>query len=258
MTDSRDAFDDWLNQQPAEPLSPPPGAFDRIARSARRRRWAKAAGTGAVVLALVTGLASVTRAVGFPDSGVATQPTATQPTATQPTTTTAGPSVPASTQPTATQPTATQPTAGQPSNDGRCASGQLRVSVVAGSNAAGHVGLVVVFTNISARVCTMFGYPGVSFVTGPSGVQVNDAAQRSSGLGAPVLVRVAAGGVAHASLLLVNVGNFGAGVCQPVLVAGVRVYPPDETVALFASSPQQVCSVNGVGVAQVYPVQTGA
>ena len=51
-------------------------------------------------------------------------------------------------------------------------------------------------------------------------------------------------------------GNFGAS-CQPVDVAGFRVYPPDETAALFASYPGQTCSAKGLAVPTVRPVQPG-
>jgi hypothetical protein len=145
----------------------------------------------------------------------------------------------------------------RPSSGGRCTGGQLHVSVVAsGDDAAGHIGLLVVFTNTSTRTCTIYGYPGVSFVT-VRGDQVNDPAQRVPRT--PSLVTVAPNGKAHASLLLVNVDNYaGSPSCQATLTAGVRVYPPDDTTALFASSPQWICDINGTGVPQIYPVQAGA
>jgi Protein of unknown function (DUF4232) len=142
------------------------------------------------------------------------------------------------------------------SSGGRCTTGQLHVDVAPGDNAAGHIGLLVVFTNTSTRICTIYGYPGVSFVTGHAD-QVNDPAQRVSRT--PSLVTLAPQGKAHASLLLVNVNNYvGTSNCQATLAAGVRVYPPDDTTALFASSPQWICDVKGTGVPEIYPVQAGA
>jgi hypothetical protein len=137
----------------------------------------------------------------------------------------------------------------------RCHTGQLHVGVVGGDNAAGHIGLRVVFTNTSARTCIMYGYPGVSFLSA-AGVQINDPAQRAGG--PPTTVRLAPHQAAQADLLLVNVANYaGNPTCQPTLTAGVRVYPPDETVPVFVASAQQICQVNGTGVPQIYPVQTG-
>ena len=103
----------------------------------------------------------------------------------------------------------------------------------------------------------MYGYPGVSFLTGAHGKQLNVPAERSPGEGAPKLIHLAAGGKAHADLLLVNTANFATGACKPQQAAGVRIYPPDETAAAFAAYPVMVCSVNGVGTADVFPVATG-
>jgi hypothetical protein len=120
----------------------------------------------------------------------------------------------------------------------------------------GHLGVLLVFTNVSSRICTMYGYPGVSFVTGVSGQQVNDPAQRDAGGGGPSLVTLPPNAAAHAPLRLTQPGNYGP-PCQPVDVAGFRVYPPDETTALFAASPQQACSAKGLAVPTIRPVQPG-
>ena len=135
---------------------------------------------------------------------------------------------------------------------------QLRVSVAPGDSAAGHIGLRVVFTNTASHRCTMYGYPGVSFLTSAHGRQINVPAERSAAQGGPKLIPLAAGGKAHADLLLVNTANFATNTCKPQKAAGVRVYPPDETASAFASYPVMVCSVNGVGAAQIYPVVSGA
>jgi len=170
---------------------------------------------------------------------------------------------PEPTTPTTSATTSESPAAGRSSpartlSGGRCTAAQLRLSVIPGPNAAGHIGLILRFTNISTKPCTMFGYPGVSFVTG-HGNQINDPAQRSAASGNPSVVTLAPDGKADASLLLVNIANYaGNNLCQPTLAAAVRVYPPDDTTAILASSPQQICDVKGTGVPQIYPVQTGA
>jgi hypothetical protein len=154
----------------------------------------------------------------------------------------------------APQPSA--PAAAQGGN--RCHTGQLRVAVAPGNSAAGHVGLRIVFTNAASHSCDMYGFPGVSFLTGAHGKQLNVPAERSPGEGAPKLIHLVAGGKAHADLLLVNTANFAADACKPQQAAGVRIYPPDETAAAFAAYAIMVCSVNGVGTAQIYPVLSGA
>jgi hypothetical protein len=221
---------------------------------ARRRRWAKAAGGAAAVLVLLTGVAGVIRALPDSDRAADSPPTATGPGPAAPHQTSA-PNSPNATPPTSATPSPEHST--QPPGGGRCAAAQPRVSLVPSDNPAGHISLHLVFTNISARTCTMFGYPGVAFVTGPSGAQINDPAQRSSGQ-ASSLVPLAPNGTAHANLLLVNVDNYnGSPSCQPTQAAGVRVYPTDDTTAIFASSPQRICSVTGTGVPQIYPVESG-
>jgi hypothetical protein len=140
----------------------------------------------------------------------------------------------------------------------RCHTGDLEISVVPGDNAAGHSGLRVVFVNTLPVRCTMFGYPGLSFLSAPSGSEINLPAERSAAQGGPKLVHLPPGGTAHADLLLTNTANFAADTCKPQQAAGVRVYPPDETASAFAAYPVTVCSVDGVGVAEVYPVQSGA
>jgi uncharacterized protein DUF4232 len=141
----------------------------------------------------------------------------------------------------------------------RCHTADLRLTTAPdpAANGAGHIGVLLVFTNTSTRTCTMYGYPGVSFVTAENGQQVNDPAQRDSSGGAPTLVTLAPNASAHAAVRMAQPGNFGP-ACQPVNVAGFRVYPPDETTTLFASSPQQACSAKGVAVPTIRPVQPGA
>ncbi|MGI5238308.1 DUF4232 domain-containing protein [Dactylosporangium sp. CA-139066] len=139
---------------------------------------------------------------------------------------------------------------------GRCHTGELQVSVKAapGGGAAGSVYEWLVFTNGSQRTCTMHGFPGVSWVTGADGQQVNDPAQRMSG-NAPARVTLKAGGSAHATLQSPQPMDF-PDTCAPKDIAGLRVYPPDETGAVFVAAQRQVCSAKGVGLAHIGPVTT--
>jgi hypothetical protein len=165
------------------------------------------------------------------------------------------PSTPPSTSPTGAPPPPPSPAVSGQLVGTRCVAAQLTVAVAPGANAAGHLGLLVLFTNTGVAACTMSGYPGVSFVTGSSGTQIGDPAER---VGTPgVRVNLAPQGHAHANLLLNQVGNYGADGCKPVPAAGLRVYPPDETTALYAASARQVCSATGIGFAQIYPVESG-
>jgi hypothetical protein len=180
------------------------------------------------------------------------QPTAASSSGTPPTTTAPESSAPAG------SPSNPPQTAGNDAGT-RCHTADLRLTTAPdpAANGAGHIGILLVFTNASGHTCTMFGYPGVSFVTSADGTQVNDPAQRDSTGGAPALVTLAPNAAAHAAVRMAQPGNFGSS-CQPVNVAGFRVYPPDETATLFASSPQQACSAKGVAVPTIRPVQPGA
>jgi hypothetical protein len=245
MTDPDDRFDDWLTEHHVEPLFPRADSFGRIARSARRRKVRNAAVTGAalsVVLAAVAGTAYQ----AF--SHVPSTPPAASQSAAAPT---AGPT---------TAPPSPTTSPASPTHSvtpvSRCHTGDVRVAVKAapGGGAAGSVYNWLIFTNTSGRACTLFGFPGVSYVTGASGQQVNDPAVRSTE--SPSKVTLAPQQGAHAQLQTGHPEAF-PGTCNPVPVAGYRVYLPDETAAVFVSASMQQCSTKGVNPTTVSPVAPG-
>jgi hypothetical protein len=87
-----------------------------------------------------------------------------------------------------------------------------------------------VFSNTGQTTCSLRGFPGVSLVDA-SGEQVGSAASRT-GTGGPAVVLVPGGG-AVADLRMARGENYPAERCAPVDTEGLRVYPPDETRALF-------------------------
>jgi hypothetical protein len=102
-----------------------------------------------------------------------------------------------------------------------------------------HTGLQL--RNIGSSTCTLYGYPGVSWVAGADGHQVGAAAVRQADpSGSPEkTVTLAPGAVASAPLDIVDAAVFSASQCKPVPVRGLRVYPPGEKAALFLSMPTQ-------------------
>jgi hypothetical protein len=136
----------------------------------------------------------------------------------------------------------------------RCHTNELSVTVQdsPGGGAAGSVYKWLIFTNVSTRTCTVSGYPGVSYVTGPDGQQVNDPATRSLAA-TPAPVTLDPGHGAYAQLQTGHPEMF-PDTCKPVAVAGYRVYPPDETTAIFVPAPSQQCSTKGVNATVVYPM----
>ena len=98
--------------------------------------------------------------------------------------------------------------------------------------------------NVGSSPCTLYGYPGLSWVAGTGGHQVGAAATRqadSSG-GAEKVVTLAPGAVASAPLDIVDAAVITKSQCKPVPVKGLRVYPPGERAALFIPA-----SGNGAG-----------
>jgi hypothetical protein len=158
------------------------------------------------------------------------------------------PSVPSDSSPPAPSPV--------PEKDTRCHTAGVKVTVLVqpGGGAAGSVYNWLIFTNVSGRACTLYGFPGVSYVTSPSGAQVNDPAKR---VGTPSRVTLAPNKAAHAQVQTGHPEAF-PDTCKPVTVAGYRVYLPDESTPVFVAAPMQQCSTKGVNSTSVGPVQPGA
>jgi Protein of unknown function (DUF4232) len=141
-----------------------------------------------------------------------------------------------------------------------CQSASLRVTVntsQAGA-AAGSTYYPVDFTNTSSSACGMYGYPGVSFVTAGNGAgtQIGAAAQENPAFG-KLTVRLAPGGVAHAWLQVAAAGNFPTSACQPRAVSWLKVFPPDQTVAIYVNHAFDACASMGTPLLFVMPVRSG-
>jgi hypothetical protein len=135
-----------------------------------------------------------------------------------------------------------------------CATSGLVVwlNVPPGSGYAGGAYYYLEFTNLSGHACTLRGYPGVSAVS-LNGRQLGSPA----GWGTPstTTVRLASGGTATAKLTIADTGNLGTQCFSriprpgmPGLVptaAGLRVYPPNQTVAKVIPYPLRACAHTG-------------
>jgi Domain of unknown function (DUF4232) len=124
-----------------------------------------------------------------------------------------------------------------------CASSDLKavVDIAQSSGAAGSVYYPIDFTNSSSGQCSLYGYPGVSFVTGNRGTQLGRAASRDTAAG-PTAVTLAPGQTAHATLRVAEAGNFDASQCQPVTAHWLKVYPPNQFTPLYVPFTTQACS----------------
>jgi hypothetical protein len=147
--------------------------------------------------------------------------------------------------------------AGQPqSGPPACPTSALSVTVAASDGAAaGSSYYPIQFDNISSATCNLYGYPGVSFVTGAGGSQIGIPAKEN-----PVhprqFIDLAPGQVAHAELQVIVAENYSAADCNVVTAHLLRVYPPNQTSPLYASFTAQTCS-KSEPVLTVETVQAG-
>ncbi len=194
-----------------------------------------------VVAAAVAGCSSKS-------SGGTTPPVPLSPSATV--TATATPS--SSTTPTATPSPSASPSAVAAAP---CRSTHLRLSISSGQGAAGSSYQPIVFTNTGSKPCSLYGYPGVSFVDS-SGHQLGLPASHSGG--SKQLVTLAGhGGTASALLQEPDPGVFSPANCKQTTASQVKVYPPNQTGALFAADPVVICTTKK-GRTSVRTVVVGA
>lgn len=120
-----------------------------------------------------------------------------------------------------------------------CRTAALTVSLGGPNGSAGATHYNLTFRNSGSVTCTLYGYPGVSFLDA-SGHQIGDAAQRQGGT--PATVTLAAGGNAYSSIAVTDPG---IPPCSGSTTATqVRVYPPGETQSATVAAPPGllVCS----------------
>src|ERR1700722_6201196 len=110
-----------------------------------------------------------------------------------------------------------------------------------GGAAAGSTYYPLNLTNTSKSSCYLFGYPGVSFVTGPSGSQIGEPASRNPAV-APRTVIQDPGGTAHVTVQVVDALNYSKSDCQPVTAHWLKVFPPGQFTALYVKFTATTCS----------------
>ena len=116
-----------------------------------------------------------------------------------------------------------------------------KVNTNPGGAAAGSTYYPLNLTNTSKSSCYLYGYPGVSFVTGPSGSQIGQPASRNPAV-TPSTVILPAGGTAHVTVQVVNALNYSKSDCQPVTAHWLKVFPPGQFTALYIKFTATTCS----------------
>lgn len=154
---------------------------------------------------------------------------------------------------------AAQAAPSQPSGPAACTTSALKAAVLAtaGGAALGSTYYPIQFTNTSSATCNLYGYPGVSFVSAPGGSQIGIAGTENPAHPRQY-VDVSPGQTVHAVLQVVVAQNFPAASCGTIVTAHwLRIYPPNQTVPLYASFTAQTCSA-GRTTLTVETVQPGA
>ena len=133
-----------------------------------------------------------------------------------------------------------------------CTTAVLTGTLGPGSAAAGSSYYPIQFANVSGASCTLYGYPGVSFVTAQGGSQIGPAATRNPAT-AQQLVTLAPGQTVHAELQVVDAANYPPADCGAVTARWLKVYPPNQTAPAYVgftaptcSKPRQILSVQTV------------
>ncbi|MDT4929040.1 MAG: hypothetical protein QOF92_1907 [Pseudonocardiales bacterium] len=143
-----------------------------------------------------------------------------------------------------------------------CTGAQLRITghYDNGGSAAGHQRAILVFTNISATTCTLFGYPGVDGIPphpGPGVIQHFARSLRGmlgglpSGSDTKPTLTLGHGTAVHAVIEASSVPNSASNDCTPF--QNLKVTAPNTTITV-------TLPINSLPscTPQVHPVQAGA
>jgi Domain of unknown function (DUF4232) len=95
-------------------------------------------------------------------------------------------------------------------------------------------------TNVGRRTCTLDGYPGLSAYRG-AGTQIGPAALRVGGRHRTVVL--APGATAHS---MIRISDWGALCSRKVEAAGLKVFPPGQTISQTVPFPFGACAHRGV------------
>jgi hypothetical protein len=122
-----------------------------------------------------------------------------------------------------------------------------------GDSGAGQFHQRVTLTNGGSR-CTVYGYPGASFVDAAGKTLGSPAGHSTSSFGRVLLEHSQA---ATAVLTYSNAGAYPDSTCAPQQADRLRIYPPANRDALLVKDPILVCSMPGSGQLHIGPLQAG-
>jgi Protein of unknown function (DUF4232) len=113
------------------------------------------------------------------------------------------------------------------------------------------------FTNVSARVCRLYGYPEVSAYAGDQtgGTPIGSAAAHDTSV-RPRPVTLAPGQTAHSVLRVTSTGTFQPTACVQVTAVELRVSLPDQVRPAFVPIHLPACSKKGPEFLSVQAIQS--
>jgi hypothetical protein len=112
------------------------------------------------------------------------------------------------------------------------------------------------FTNVSARTCSLYGYPEVSAYAGGAvtGTQIGSAATYDPAV-RPRPVTLAPGATAHSVLRVTGPGQFQSAACARVTAPELRVLLPNQGRPAFVPITLPACSKPGPKFLSVQAIQ---
>jgi len=122
-----------------------------------------------------------------------------------------------------------------------CLTSALRATLGAAQGTAGSAYQVIVLANSSGKTCALYGYPGVSFVSGVGGSQIGKDAARDRTT-APKVVTLAPGQSGSFVLRLADTAALPAASCEPVTADWLKIFPPENTAALYVGYTAHACA----------------
>ncbi len=144
-----------------------------------------------------------------------------------------------------------------PAGPPTCLASGLQAQLGVSQGTAGTIYQVIVLTNASASACTLYGYPGVSFVTGIGGRQVGKPASRTSG-SPEAAVTLAPGDHANTLLAIHNAGALSPSKCKQTSVDWLRIYPPGDYGSVYVQYRTLACAGTALSIMTVSTVRSGA
>jgi hypothetical protein len=135
---------------------------------------------------------------------------------------------------------------GAPANPGSvgpagCLTSALRATLGTAQGTAGSAYQVIILANVSGKTCALYGYPGVSFVSGVGGSQIGKDAARDRTT-APKVVTLAPGHSGSFALRVVDAAALPAANCDPVTANWLKIFPPENTAALYVGYTAHACA----------------